>query len=138
MSKSTHAIQPEELMAYLDGELSPEREIAASEHLERCRECQRLAADLQALSRRLMTWEVTPSNRPLIEDLTYSLEARNLTETFGRRAWDLLLKRRWPLPVGLVGALVIGFLVWFPRVRPLERLQLGYDQLQAQAPPINA
>jgi anti-sigma factor RsiW len=34
-----HPIAQEELMAYLDGELSPDRAATAAGHLEHCREC---------------------------------------------------------------------------------------------------
>jgi hypothetical protein len=50
-----HPIEPEELMAYLDGEIAPE---GAAEHLSHCRECQAVAADLQSVSRHLLEWQV--------------------------------------------------------------------------------
>lgn len=60
MLKHAHPIEPEELMAYLDGELSVDRAATAESHLENCRECRELAADLQGVSRRMMTWQVDP------------------------------------------------------------------------------
>jgi hypothetical protein len=45
-------------MAYLDGELAPERAAAAAAHLEQCAECRELAASLRSLSRQLPRWEV--------------------------------------------------------------------------------
>lgn len=58
MRKNSHPVAQEELMAYLDGELPLNDAVATSEHLEHCRECQDLAADLQRVSRRLMAWQV--------------------------------------------------------------------------------
>ena len=55
-------IEPEELMAYLDGELPMDQAGAAATHLERCRDCQGLAADFQRVSRRLTEWQVEPTN----------------------------------------------------------------------------
>ena len=55
-------IEPEELMAYLDGELPMDQAGAAANHLERCRDCQGLAADFQRVSRRLTEWQVEPTN----------------------------------------------------------------------------
>src|SRR5260370_18575009 len=55
-------IEPEELMAYLDGELPMDQAGAAAMHLERCRDCQGLAADFQRVSRRLTEWQIEPSN----------------------------------------------------------------------------
>jgi len=60
MLTHTHPIDPEELMAYLDGELSVDRAATAAAHLENCRECQELAADLQGVSRRMTAWQVDP------------------------------------------------------------------------------
>ena len=62
MATAIHAFSPEEMMAYLDGELAPERAVQAAEHLEQCRECQGLVADLQGLSKRLAHWEVAVSD----------------------------------------------------------------------------
>jgi len=45
-------------MAYLDGELSPDRAATAAGHLERCSGCQDIAADLQGVSRQLRVWRV--------------------------------------------------------------------------------
>ena len=58
MPDTAHPVEPEELMAYLDGELPPARAAEAAEHLESCADCQRLAADLRGVSRQLMAWEV--------------------------------------------------------------------------------
>ena len=40
MNKIVHPVEPEELMAYLDGELSSDRTTVATEHLRDCAECQ--------------------------------------------------------------------------------------------------
>ena len=50
MPEIRHAIEPEEMMAYLDGELSASRAAEARTHLERCAECQTLAAGLRRVS----------------------------------------------------------------------------------------
>jgi uncharacterized protein DUF4349/putative zinc finger protein len=61
MSRPSHTIEPEELMAYLDGELPAERALETASHLEHCRECQRLSGELRQLSHTLMAWEVEES-----------------------------------------------------------------------------
>ena len=58
MEPTTHAFHREEVMAYLDGELAPERAAAAAAHLEQCAECRELAASLRSLSRQMTEWEV--------------------------------------------------------------------------------
>lgn len=78
MSEIRHAIEPEEIMAYLDGELASGRAAEAMTHLDRCQECQSLVADLRRLSQELTAWHVEapdlmappvemlkPSRRPL-------------------------------------------------------------------------
>lgn len=58
MQSTIHPISGEELMAYLDGELPGDRAVIVHQHLETCRECQSLAADLQAVSRQLNDWHI--------------------------------------------------------------------------------
>jgi hypothetical protein len=58
MLKSGHPIEPEELMAYLDGELEIARSQMAAEHLERCAECREAAEDFRRVSRAMSAWEV--------------------------------------------------------------------------------
>jgi hypothetical protein len=64
MFEIRHAMEPEEIMAYLDGELTPARAAEAMAHLDRCPECQRLAADLRQVSQGLNTWQVEAPNLP--------------------------------------------------------------------------
>jgi hypothetical protein len=69
MSEIRHAVEPEELMAYLDGELASGRAAEAMTHLDRCPECQRLAGDLRRVSQELTAWQVESPNQsaPVIE-----------------------------------------------------------------------
>ncbi len=65
MPELRHAIEPEEIMAYLDGELPAARASEAMTHLERCAECQKLASDLRRVSQEMAAWEVEPPPRAL-------------------------------------------------------------------------
>jgi len=76
MAKTNHPVEPEELMAYLDGELPPDRAVSAAAHLERCPECQRLAGDLQGVSRKLMGWQVAPSSTGIAPRVSAALAER--------------------------------------------------------------
>ncbi len=58
MTSGEHALPHDELMAYLDGELSSDRALAAHDHLAHCVACQALAAELQQVSRDMRLWEV--------------------------------------------------------------------------------
>ncbi|MGA7234948.1 MAG: DUF4349 domain-containing protein [Bryobacteraceae bacterium] len=96
-----HAIEPEEMMAYLDGELPAALAAEAMTHLERCVRCQKLAADLQRVSQEMATWEVEPPRAmaaPIVEP--------------ERRKWTL--RSAIPVPVyaiALASCLVIGLMV---------------------------
>jgi hypothetical protein len=58
MSEIRHAVEPEEIMAYLDGELASGRATEAMTHLDRCPDCQRLVGDLRRVSQELSAWQV--------------------------------------------------------------------------------
>ena len=60
-----HPVAPEELMAYLDGELESERALAVHAHLTDCRACGTLAAELRGVSRQMAAWHVPGSQREL-------------------------------------------------------------------------
>ncbi len=61
MKYLTHPIEPEEVMAYLDGELEPARAAEVAAHLDICAECQSVAAALKSVSREMLAWEVEAS-----------------------------------------------------------------------------
>ena len=61
MSMNKHPIEQEELMAYLDGELPPNKAKEALSQLELCPDCQNLAADFRGVSQVLMAWEIEPT-----------------------------------------------------------------------------
>ncbi len=100
MSKHNHRFEHEELMAYLDGELSTDRATAAVAHLERCAECQTLAAELRSVSQHLMTWEVESEESPMGTQIIEALEQgeREPTKTATANAASQragFMARRW-------------------------------------------
>jgi hypothetical protein len=58
MSATTHPFAPEEIMAHLDGELSPAQAQSVSSHIESCSECSSLATNLRSSSQSLSNWRV--------------------------------------------------------------------------------
>jgi hypothetical protein len=76
---STHTFEPEEVMAYVDGELGGERAALVEEHLEGCAECQSVAADLTLVSRRMSDWRV--------EERRIELPARRFGGRWVRWMW---------------------------------------------------
>ena len=53
MSATTHPFTPEEIMAFVDGELSAEQTQVVSSHLGQCAECATVAANHRGLSEQM-------------------------------------------------------------------------------------
>lgn len=58
MTAIEHPVSPEELMAFLDGELRPDEAVAVHAHVAECSSCARLSGELAALSPQLRAWPV--------------------------------------------------------------------------------
>lgn len=114
-----HPIEPEELMAYLDGELPLERAAEAAAHLEHCRDCQSIAADLQGVSRRLMAWQAeTRKDTGMPQRIVAALDERGRTEKKSQveqPGWRGALRMprlpRWVWGAGIAVATVVVLVV---------------------------
>jgi hypothetical protein len=119
MSSNNHPIEQEDLMAYLDGELSTDRAAATLAHLERCPECQTIASGLRGVSRKLLAWEVEASSPRLAQSIANALETfkpePGSDVKIARHRWqDRLDLRRWsPQTYGaaIISAAVIAVLI---------------------------
>jgi hypothetical protein len=58
MNIAAHPVAPEEVMAFLDGELSAAEAQAVSTHVDRCADCAKLAAQFRSTSQSLARWNV--------------------------------------------------------------------------------
>ena len=58
MSTTPHPLAPEEIMAHLDGELSPARAQSVSTHIASCAICQELVTSLRNTSSSLSHWTI--------------------------------------------------------------------------------
>ena len=99
MSTNIHPIEQEELMAYLDGELPAGQATEALSHLERCPECQTLAADFRGVSQELMAWEVESREAGIPSEINAALGERLQKRGPAKVIWPRLEKRlianRW-------------------------------------------
>ena len=68
MNSSTHPYEQEEVMAYLDGELSADRAAGVAAHLRECAECAELAEQMRGVSVHLTNWSVEPAPASLTEN----------------------------------------------------------------------
>jgi hypothetical protein len=127
MQKSGHAMEPAEIMAYLDGELPGNRAALAAAHLERCSECQALAGDLRTVQLGLLSWQVDPLAAPIAPVLHAAMAERasrpGWRERIALRPWMWVL-----ISAGAV-ALVVGNLQL--RQRQMASMAL-MDQMNRQ------
>jgi anti-sigma factor RsiW len=122
MNKISHPIEPEELMAYLDGELTADRAAATAAHLGECAECQGLVAELRGVSQNLTVWKVEPPESATPPTIATALAERRLqsrgVSPTHRRSWLEVLGRRratvaW---VGAVAAILLLAAVSMPNL----------------------
>jgi hypothetical protein len=99
MSTNKHPIEQEELMAYLDGELLPDKAGEALSHLELCPECQTLAADFLSVSQELMAWEVESPEVDISSELNAALgerlQKRKEETVTSSRLENRVMRSRW-------------------------------------------
>lgn len=77
-ASTTHPVTPEEIMALLDGELSPERAQAVSVHTECCSSCQQTFASLLHSASSLSSWTVGPVPHLRLDTRTNSAKSGSL------------------------------------------------------------
>ena len=139
MNRSTqHAFDPEEVMAYLDGELEPQRAAALAEHLAHCRECEALAAQFRQVSERLLDFQVEdwPKNTgaTVLAALDTSEREKQMwakgTVPSKPRRWRFALNSpyAWALAGTLAVLLIVGGVQWAqrPRYENLLKEDVGY------------
>lgn len=132
---STHPIDKQEVMAYLDGELPVERAAAVAAHIQQCAESRSVAEDLRSVARQMLAWQVKPSPDRLTEGVTAALEITAKAEQQARQKkslWGSMMSQRptarpliWPLAGA---ALVALFLLSIPSLmveRHQSPLQFG-------------
>jgi hypothetical protein len=109
MTAAEHPVNPEELMAYVDGELPVERSALVHAHLSDCDACQRLSGELRGVSRDLSRWRVEDTPKTLrAPERSNGTAARNPIRTSSLR-----LTRTLPLAgVAAVGILVLAAGTW--------------------------
>jgi hypothetical protein len=130
MPRTNHPIEQEELMAYLDGELPVERAGFATGHLEHCRECQGIAADLQGVSRRLMDWQV----EPVSEDIGPVLAAA-LKKSGGPKSARKKSRWVWALASAGVAVVLVLMVPSFQLASRRRGIRMVSEQIDAvQAP----
>ncbi len=109
-----HAIEQEEVMAFLDGELEPARRPIVQAHIETCDECRALEQELRQVSARLASWEIAdaPNGLPNVRRTlagSSTIERRPASWWTGRGLFSL---PRWV--VGSALAALAGVVILTP------------------------
>jgi type IV pilus assembly protein PilA len=108
MSTTTHPFTPEEIMAFVDGELSTDCAQSLSTHIDQCAECTVLAIELRGLSRQMPSWEVEIVPDSLGGQVTGAARKKR-TKT--NPLFDSLLNQRHSPALRLVIEIACGFAV---------------------------
>jgi hypothetical protein len=154
MNTTAHPVAPEEVMAFLDGELSAADTETVSTHLDGCAECSTLANQLRGTSLSLSSWSV-PAVPVKLEASVTELAAKtrlghetaNASSSIrvGFRTW-----KGWAVTLAallLMLAVSLPNLLRFQRAMPGaafeaaqqtrgDRLDSGSDKLQSSPPPV--
>ena len=147
MRDSTHPLDQEEVMAYLDGELTSDAAAKAAEHLRECRECQELAADLQSISRQMAGWQITAAGSQPTPAITAALqlhEAASARDSKRRASrWGGLAGvlrtpgQVWAVSGAVLAVLVIAGILTTQRNLAMKRQPMMVAESQVQeAPPV--
>jgi Putative zinc-finger len=113
MSTNRHPIEQEELMAYLDGELSADQATEALSHLELCPECQTLAAEFRGVSQELLAWEVESPEVGISSELNAALgerlQKRQAAKVTSSKLENRVMTSRWVWAAALaIVCVVVG------------------------------
>jgi Domain of unknown function (DUF4349)/Putative zinc-finger len=97
MSAATHPFAPEEIMAFLDGELSTDRAQSISAHIEQCAECREGAATLRHISQTIANWTVptAPVNAEFEERLRVEAAKNSAVESFSFKIFQRTKLWKW-------------------------------------------
>ena len=101
MSTTTHPFTPEEIMAFIDGELSADRAQCISTHIEQCPECSRVRDSLRDASTTLASWTVAaiPTR---VERRVKAGSQNTLSVTSPTNSSELPRSSRWAWKQGLL------------------------------------
>jgi Domain of unknown function (DUF4349)/Putative zinc-finger len=113
MNTAKHEFLPEEVMAFLDGELPPERSAELAEHMQSCSDCSAVAERVRGVSQNLAIWKVEAApaqiSLPAIQGPATANSSPELRFSAHRY-------RGLKLAVGIVSAVLILFAIGTPNL----------------------
>jgi len=133
MSTTAHPIAPEEIMAFLDGQLSADRTQSVSVHMEGCSDCRTLAQQLQSTTQSLSSWKVEAlssaiGDRVLSAAANIPTVAESLSSAISRRT-KLWTWKHWT--GGLAATASLAILLFSIAVPNLLRSRMAANEASA-------
>jgi hypothetical protein len=131
MKMDTHLVAPEEVMAYVDGELSPDRAESVSAHIDACAECREVADSLRGNSQALSNWSLpaAPPSRDFENRLFEASRSASPSPFLVVTQLAAFLRRHWILTAAssalLGGILLAVSMVSFTRNEMASRTPKG-------------
>jgi uncharacterized protein DUF4349/putative zinc finger protein len=116
MNSTAHCVAPEDIMAFLDGELPASEARAVSAHLEDCAQCAMVGEQFRATSQMLSRWDV-PEVSAKLEDSVRKLSAKAATQRAVIKSRRTGFRGRRLLVIGSGAVAVVALLmvaVFFP------------------------
>jgi len=144
MSTTTHPFAPEDVMAFIDGELSTDRAESVSTHIENCSECRQLAGSIRSTSQQMARWSVeAPQQLSARISVSGTGEVRfvgKLQEVFSRLRDTL--SRRWVWAPALTLVLAIfAFVAVIPNLffarRPVTTVRTSKAVMLERVAPLD-
>jgi hypothetical protein len=113
MNTAKHEFLPEEVMAFLDGELAPERSFLLAAHIESCPECSAVAEKIRGTAQNLASWKVEAA--PARVSLP-GIRASATTNSSPKIAFSAHRYRGLKLAIGIVAAVLLLFAIGTPNL----------------------
>jgi Domain of unknown function (DUF4349)/Putative zinc-finger len=110
MTSTTHCVAPEEIMAFLDGELSAIAAQTVSAHLKDCAQCTMVAEQFRATSQMLSGWDIEAAPAAL-EDSVKKFAAKAVARRGVVKSWSTGFWGRRVLAIGSGAVAVMALLM---------------------------
>ena len=130
-----HAVEAEELQAFLDRELTPARQAEVEQHLADCRACAALLEELQQVSATLQQWRVEPAPATLRPPAVESVQA---DQRWWQRPRLRVLALAGTAAVVLLAGVLSLDIAQRAQIKPLEPGKMETRVVTAPAPPAAA
>jgi len=123
MNTTPHPVSPDEVMAFLDGELSAADAQAVASHVDHCGECTNLAEQLHSTSRLLSRWNVQAIPTKLEDSVTSGWKIGGANAFIRPSFWTW---KQWAMAGGgTVAALSLVLAISLPNLQRSRQATVG-------------